>query len=255
MGLFSFGSKKKVIQFPIGELLKTDIHSHILPGIDDGSPDVQTSLVLMRGLAEMGYQTLIGTPHVMADLHRNDQETIRAAYEQLQQAVNEDPTLPKLHYAAEFMMDEGFGQLVRQEALIPLGTEKHLLVETPYLHRPLNLESYIFEVRAAGFTPILAHPERYHYLFNKPIDYERLKELGCLFQVNLLSLMGYYGKSEKDAACWLIETGMVDFLGTDLHHERHLARLQRFTVDQRLVKFLENGTFRNQQLVATAVVS
>lgn len=255
MGLFSFGSKKKVIQFPIGELLKTDIHSHILPGIDDGSPDVQTSLALMRGLADMGYQTVIGTPHVMADLHRNDRETIRTAYEQLQQAVNEDPTLPKLHYAAEFMMDEGFGQLVRQESLIPLGTERHLLVETPYLHRPLNLESYIFEVRAAGFTPILAHPERYHYLFNKPIDYERLKELGCLFQVNLLSLMGYYGKSEKDAASWLIETGMVDFLGTDLHHERHLARLRRFAIDQRLVKYLENGTFRNQQLVATAVVS
>src|SRR5690606_17753754 len=134
-------------------------------------------------------------------------ETIRTAYEQLQRAVNEDPKLPKLHYAAEFMMDEGFGQLVRQEALIPLGTEKHLLVETPYLHRPLNLESYIFEVRAAGFTPILAHPDRYHYLVNKPISYERLTELGCLFQVNLLSLLDYYVKSEKDAACWLIETG------------------------------------------------
>src|SRR5690606_25528229 len=154
-------------------------------------------------------------------IHRNDRHTIQAAYEQLKQTVEADPTLPKLYFAAEFMMDEGFGDLVKRESLIPLDGDKHLLVETPYLHRPLNLESYIFEVRAAGYTPILAHPERYHYLFDRPMEYERLKELGCLFQVNLLSLMGYYGKSEKEAATWLIETGLVDLFGTDLHSERH----------------------------------
>lgn len=255
MGIFSFGSKKKRVQFPIGELLKTDMHSHILPGVDDGSPDVATSLQLMRGLAQMGYDTLIATPHVMADIHRNDKHTIQQAYDQLRQAADEDPSLPKLRFAAEFMMDEGFGQLVQQDALIPLADDRYLLVETPYLHRPLNLESYIFNLRAVGYTPVLAHPERYHYLFDKPAEYERLKELGCLFQVNLLSLMGYYGKAEKEAGTWLLEAGLVDLLGTDLHHEKHLQRLLNFTVDQRLVKPLENGTFLNRQLIATATVN
>src|SRR5690606_1425937 len=199
MGIFSFGSKKKRVQFPIGELLKTDMHSHILPGVDDGSPDVATSIALMHGLAQMGYETVIATPHVMADIHRNDRHTIQHAYEQLKHAAEAEPALPKLRFAAEFMMDEGFGQLIKQDALIPLSGDQFLLVETPYLHRPLNLESYIFNLRAVGYTPVLAHPERYHYLFNKPAEYERLKELGCLFQVNLLSLIGYYGKSEKDA--------------------------------------------------------
>lgn len=248
MGFFSFGSKKKQVKFPIGELLKTDMHSHILPGIDDGSPDLEASLVLMRGLADIGYDTLIATPHVMNDIHRNNKTTILAAYEQLQQAVNEDSQLPTLHYAAEFMMDEGFGQLIKQEALIPLGTGKHLLVETPYLHRPLNLEGYIFDLLTAGYTPVLAHPERYHYLFDKPHEFERLKERGCLFQVNLLSLVGYYGKAEKVTGTWLIEAGLVDFLGTDLHHEKHLERLANFTVDQRLVKALESGQFLNRSL-------
>ncbi len=255
MGIFLFGSKKKLVQFPIGELLKTDMHSHILPGVDDGSPDVATSLQLMRGLADMGYDTLIATPHIMADIHRNDKHTIQHAYEQLKQAAETDPTLPKVRFAAEFMMDEGFGHLVKQDALIPLAGDQYLLVETPYLHRPLNLESYIFNLRAIGYTPVLAHPERYHYLFDKPEEYERLKELGCLFQVNLLSLMGYYGKSEKYAAEWLLEEGLVDLLGTDLHHERHLKRLLNFTVDQKLVKVLENGSFLNRQLIATAAVN
>jgi len=209
----------------------------------------------MRGLGQMGYDTLIATPHVMADIHRNDRHTIQQAYEQLRQATDEDPSLPNLRFAAEFMMDEGFGQLVKHDALIPLADDQYLLVETPYLHRPLNLESYIFTLRAVGYIPVLAHPERYHYLFDKPAEYERLKELGCLFQVNLLSLMGYYGKLEKEAATWLLESGLVDLLGTDLHHEKHLKRLLNFTVDQRLVKPLENGVFLNHQLIATAAVN
>src|SRR5690606_12407912 len=104
MGLFSFVSKKKLVQFPIGELLKADMHSHILPGIDDGSPDVETSLTLMRGLRQMGYERLIATPHVMADLYRNDRQTIQRAYERLKEAAELDPTLPTLHFAGEFMM-------------------------------------------------------------------------------------------------------------------------------------------------------
>src|SRR5690606_36123990 len=122
---------------------------------------------LMRGLGQMGYDTLIATPHVMADIHRNDRHTIQQAYEQLRQATDEDPSLPNLRFAAEFMMDEGFGQLVKHDALIPLADDQYLLVETPYLHRPLNLESYIFTLRAVGYIPVLAHPERYHYLFDK----------------------------------------------------------------------------------------
>ncbi|WP_257666584.1 tyrosine-protein phosphatase [Parapedobacter tibetensis] len=246
---FFFFSKKKSVQFPIGNLLKVDIHSHILPGIDDGAPNEQTSLTLILGLAEMGFETLIGTPHVMADIHTNTRDTIQAAYMKLQAHLLAHPGLPKLHYAAEYMMDEGLAPLIKQQGLLTYGATQYVLVETPYLYRPLNLETYLFQLLTAGYTPILAHPERYHYLTGNPKEYEKLKALGFAFQVNLLSLVGYYGKQEKQAATWLLQAGLVDFLGTDLHHERHLRHLRKFTVEQQVVNALESGNFRNEQLL------
>src|SRR5690606_32528592 len=163
MSLFLF-SKKREVAFPIGTYLKADIHSHVLPGIDDGAADVATSLELLRGLHTLGFETVVGTPHVMVDLHRNTPETIQGAFTQLEAATSGRTDVPTLYYAAEHMLDEGFPTLLSEHRILPYGNTSYVLVETPYLHRPLNLEHLSFQLSTAGYRPILAHPERYHYL-------------------------------------------------------------------------------------------
>src|SRR5690606_21837034 len=175
-----------------------------LPGIADGAADVAASLRLLHGSPDIGFETAIGTPHIRVDLHRNTRQTIQGAFTQLEAAASGRNRLPTLYYAAEHMMDEGFAGLLKSNQLIPYGNTSYVLVETPYLHRPLNLEHLSFQLATAGYKPILAHPERYHYLFNKPAEYEKLKELDFAFQLNALSLRGYYGKAEKEAAQWLV---------------------------------------------------
>lgn len=244
--MFSFLRKKDNIAFPIGELLEVDMHSHVLPGIDDGAPDVDTALHLVQGLSQIGFRAAIATPHVTADSYPNTPGTISDAHRQLQ--ATQDAATPVIRFAAEYMLDEGIRPLIADRALLTLGDTDYVLVETPFLHRPQQLERWIFELQTAGYRPVLAHPERYHYLFKKPVDYADLKERGCAFQVNLLSLVGYYGKPEKAAAHWLLAADMIDFLGTDLHHDRHLQNLLSFSTDQRTVKILESKTFLNSTL-------
>lgn len=250
MSLFFF-SKKREISFPIGRYLRVDIHSHILPGIDDGAADVATSLRLLQGMHVLGFETVIGTPHVMVDLHRNTRQTIQNALVKLEAAASEHGRLPALYYAAEHMMDEGFAALLKENRIVPYGSSSYVLVETPYLHRPLNLEHLSFQLATAGYKPILAHPERYHYLFNKPAEYEKLKELGFAFQLNALSLRGYYGKPEKEAAEWLIAQQFVDYIATDLHHDRHMKYLKNYLLPQKVADQLSNLTIHNEELVGT----
>lgn len=244
--MFSFFNGKEKVVFPIGELLEVDIHSHILPGVDDGSPDTATSARLVAGLADVGFHSLITTPHITADLYPNDRHTIQEAYDRL--AHTEGGGAPEIRFAAEYMLDEGFGQIIADRDLLPLGQSDYVLVETSFLHRPLGVDAHIFDLQNAAYKPVLAHPERYHYLFGKPADYEELKTRGCLFQVNILSLIGYYGKKEQEAARWLLDADMVDFLGSDLHHDRHLQHLLNFKVSQKLAKTLESRTFLNNTI-------
>lgn len=250
MSLFFF-SKKREIAFPIGRYLRVDIHSHILPGIDDGAADVATSLRLLQGMRDIGFETVIGTPHIMVDLHRNTRQTIQSAFAKLEAVASGRDRLPTLYYAAEHMMDEGFAALLKGNQLIPYGNASYVLVETPYLHRPLNLEPLAFQLATSGYKAILAHPERYHYLFNKPAEYEKLKELGFAFQLNALSLRGYYGKPEKEAAQWLVSQGLVDYIATDIHHERHMKHLKNYLLPQKVADQLANTIIHNENLVAS----
>lgn len=241
--MFSFLHKKNKVAFPIGEFLEVDMHSHILPGIDDGAPDTDTSKRLLAGLAALRYRAMIATPHVTAHSYPNTPCSIGAAHRQLQTV--QDLAIPDIRFAAEYMLDECIGQLIADRALLTLGGSDYVLVETAFLLRPLGADAQLFDLQHAGYRPVLAHPERYHYLFKKPADYAAFKERGCLFQVNLLSFLGYYGQQERAAANWLLEADMIDFLGTDLHHDRHLHYLSNFKIDHKLTKALESRTFLN----------
>ncbi|HUR09935.1 MAG TPA: CpsB/CapC family capsule biosynthesis tyrosine phosphatase [Flavitalea sp.] len=204
----------------------TDMHSHLLPGIDDGAPDPAMSIELMRGLHSLGYRQLITTPHIMSDMYRNDRASIAAALSVLQRE-SETAGLISPAAAAEYFMDDYFDLLVEENVPLMTLRDNWVLVEFSFVGAPANLKQKIFNLQIKGYQPVIAHPERYIYFFNNKKWYEELKDAGCLFQVNLLSLAGYYGKVPNDLAQYLIKKKYVDLLGTDLHHLRHLQVLQQ----------------------------
>ena len=217
-----FSPKKKTAAYPGFTWLSRDIHSHLLPGIDDGSPDIETSLQLLRSLQEAGIKEFICTPHVIGDLYRNTPETINNALEKLQRAARQNGLTVELSAAAEYMLDDHFMTLLRSKEPLLKLTKNYILTELSYSTAPEKLEEISFEISVNNYQPLMAHPERYPYYHKNYEAYARLKELGFLLQVNLLSLTGYYGKTVAKAAKYILDNNLADFVGTDLHHFRHL---------------------------------
>jgi protein-tyrosine phosphatase len=216
--------KKKV--YPKTDLspLGCDMHSHLLPDIDDGSPDVETSSILIQGLADLGYKKLITTPHIMWDVYKNNPQTIGSAYHELEKGP-EKPALP-LDTAAEYYLDDYFDRLLDSKTPLLTLKGKWVLVEFSFVTVPVNLKQTLFNLQISGYQPVLAHPERYLYFADNKKMYDELRDAGCFFQINLLSLNGYYGRGPQELAEYLIKKKYVDLLGTDLHHERHLNALR-----------------------------
>jgi protein-tyrosine phosphatase len=205
--------------------MATDIHCHLLPGIDDGSPSVETSIELLEALIAVGITKFICTPHIIGDLYRNTPQTINSALAVLRKACRDRNMNVELSAAAEYMMDDYFMDLLRKKEPLLTLTKNYVLTELSYATAPGNLEKVAFELNINGYQPLMAHPERYFYYHKNYSAYHRMKELGFLLQVNLLSITGYYGKAAAKAAKYIIENNLHDFIGTDLHHFNHLNAL------------------------------
>lgn len=245
--MFSIFKKNKKINVDFSAFLNQDMHSHILPGIDDGSPDTDTSIVLIRGMMDAGIKNFIGTPHIMADIHRNTRATITDAYNRLQQALTENNMDVNVKFAAEYMIDEGFSNHLKQGDLLTIFDNK-ILIETPFYHEPLDIEEVLFNIETAGYKAILAHPERYHFIDEKLKVLDKYLDRDIALQLNILSLSGYYGSREKEIANKLLDAGLYRFVGSDLHHNRHLNRIATMILDRKVVDKLENLAWENQQI-------
>ena len=214
--------------------LEVDMHSHLLPGLDDGAETIEHSLELLQALRALGYRKLVMTPHIMGDFYKNTPEGIRAALQLLREAAAVAGLGDvELECAAEYYLDEFLGRkLVDGTEMLTFGGDKrYLLFETSYMNEPLNLFDIIFELKAQGYTPVLAHPERYTYFYGRFAEIEKLRrDYGVLLQVNLNSLAGYYSPAAKKVAEQLTDGGLVDFVGTDTHHLRHTDTLLRRTL-------------------------
>jgi tyrosine-protein phosphatase YwqE len=244
--MFSIFKKKS---YPKTDLsaLGCDMHSHLLPGIDDGSPDTDTSFYLIDGLTDLGYKKLITTPHIMWDLFRNDSATIASAYDTLQDGGQ---STSLLHTAAEYYLDDHFDDFLATNTPLLTLKKNWVLVEFSFVTVPVNLKQTLFNLQINGYQPILAHPERYLYIADDKKKYDELREAGCLFQLNLLSLTGYYGKGPEELAEYLIKKKYIDLLGTDLHHDRHLQALRSSGQLNDQVKFLlDTGKILNPTLL------
>lgn len=218
MSLFSFLSKKSE---PAKLPVKTDIHCHILPGVDDGSPDVETSVALVERQRSWGIERIIATPHITEASFPNSPETLDPALDELLEALKRRGIDIPVSRSSENRIDDYFREQLKGGFITPFPNN-YVLVENSFIQEPWQLDKFLFDMKIQGYRPILAHPERYFYYFEEhPERYDQLHRAGTLFQINVLSLAGGYSKREKRTAEKLIEKGYVDFLGTDLHNFRH----------------------------------
>ena len=216
-----FSSSKKAADPEFVNPITTELHSHLIPGIDDGVQSLEESLAVLRYLAEKGYKKVITTPHIMGDFYKNGPENILPGLELLRTAIKEEQIDLQLEAAAEYMIDDAFEQKIKSGELLTFGN-RHVLIELPFTEEPPHFKSALFELRVNGYRPVLAHPERYAFMAHKTDKYEELFQQGILFQVNLFSLVGYYSPQVRKTAEFLINNKMVNMVGSDCHGPRHL---------------------------------
>jgi protein-tyrosine phosphatase len=217
-----------------------DMHSHLIPGIDDGSKSMEESLDLIRKYAALGFRKLITTPHIMSDAYRNTPEIILSGLDKLRTAVKNESINMELEAAAEYYFDEGFVKYIKEKNLLPISN-KYLLFEVSYMNAPDNINQVIFDIQIAGYVPILAHPERYPFWYNDFERYHKLKESGAMLQLNTNSLSGYYGPDAKKIAERMIDENLIDFVGSDMHGMRHMDALNRALREKHLWKLAARG--------------
>jgi protein-tyrosine phosphatase len=246
--MFDFFKKKRnalpLLDFSV---IGTDMHSHFIPAIDDGSDSLETSILLIKGLVELGYKHIITTPHVMSDHYENSSETILNGLKIVQEQLHLEGVSVSLHAAAEYYMDEYFLNLLNTQPLLTLW-DNHILVEMGFFSPPRGWESYFFKMGLKGYKPILAHPERYSYFHKSYVEYAEIREKGVELQVNLLSLVGYYGESVQKTALRLIDDKLIDYIGTDTHHVRHLETVKTKLNSPEIQKILNNYPFKNKEI-------
>ncbi|HEY0356231.1 MAG TPA: CpsB/CapC family capsule biosynthesis tyrosine phosphatase [Flavisolibacter sp.] len=209
--------------------LHTDMHSHLVPGIDDGSPDIASSVALIRGMSELGYKKIITTPHIYWEFYPNTPDKIGTGMEEVRKAVMAEGIEVELHAAAEYFMDDHFEQLLQAKAPLLTLSRNFLLVEYSMVTAPMDLMDILFELQMQNYQPVIAHPERYTYQGRRKESFDELKNTGCHFQLNILSLTGHYGPAVQELAEYLLKKNYYDFIGTDLHHSRHLSLIQKLS--------------------------
>lgn len=233
--MFGLFKKKKIVPEFNFSSIGTDMHSHIIPGIDDGAQTLNDSFLLAKKFKALGYHKLIATPHIMADYFRNTPDTIHRGLDALRNGLKDIGLELEVDAAAEYYLDETLEKKIRQKEVLTFGGN-YLLFELSYINAPQNLIDFIKMMQDAGYKPILAHPERYPYYYGAFENYHQIRETGCLLQMNTIALTGYYGSGAKKVAEEMVENHMVDFIGSDMHHLKHAAALE----DSLTTPFIEN---------------
>lgn len=221
--MFNFFRKKDKIKLPYS----TDVHNHILPGVDHGATDIENALDLIKEQMSMGITRFIFTPHITKSTFENTPDTIKAAYAVFKDALEQSGLDITFSVSAEYRLDEFSLNQFSNDIFIPMPQE-HILLENAFQQERIDLDEIIFDIQTKGFTPIMAHPERFHYYAAKKDRYEQLHNAGALFQVNLMSFAGYFGRTARSNAEWLLENNLIDFLGSDMHNMQHANIIKEY---------------------------
>ncbi|PKP04121.1 MAG: capsular biosynthesis protein [Bacteroidetes bacterium HGW-Bacteroidetes-6] len=239
-----FGTKPKT-DFSV---LQTDVHSHFLPGLDDGCKTFEESIRLLKSMHEAGFRNIVCTPHIQAVHYQNSRETIMPVFEQLQLLVEKEIPGLSLSVAAEYLLDDGFEKHL-ENGLMTFGKENYVLTELSYFTPYPRYRNLLQQIQMKGFKPILAHPERYGYWAKHDEPIEELHGAGILLQVNIPSLTDYYGSTIRKRAFGLVEKGLVSLAGSDIHNANYLNSVLGGLQQRSLSKILEQNRFANCELM------
>ncbi|MFY0599349.1 MAG: capsular biosynthesis protein [Cyclobacteriaceae bacterium] len=219
--MFDWLSGKKTASLTI------DIHSHLIPHIDDGVKSLDESITILQTFEELGFTKVITTPHIYPEVYPNEERTILEKFSILKEEAESRGITLKLECAAEYFLDTTFLERVKKgEDILSFG-DKYVLFETSFYAKPLIIDEAVFHLKSRGFKPVMAHPERYQYLENDFGWLKTQRENGVKMQVNLPSLVGAYGKIPKRNATKLLDNSMVDFLGSDIHRPSQISVLKK----------------------------
>jgi len=227
--------------------IRCDLHSHLLPGVDDGVKSTEEALDLITELALLGYRKLIITPHIMSHRFPNTKADLLNKFAHLKQIVETQHLPIELELGAEYFFDAHFLELIERNELLTFS-DRFILFELPYHAKPLHLDIGIAKLIDNGYRPVMAHPERYLYYHSNFKAYEQLKAQGVFLQLNLNSLVGYYSRPVQKIAVKLYKKGLIDFLGSDLHGQRHLEALKRVFEDNVYCKYFSKNAILNGML-------
>ena len=245
--MLSFFKPKTVLKDLIPDYY-IDIHSHVLPGIDDGAKTIDDAVFLISEMQKMGFSQLIATPHTFSGFWDNTKVGIEKKLVDTKVELEENNILVSLRVASEYLLDDHFVSLCEKKEILTIK-DNYVLVEMSYLNPPIHLFDIIFDLQVAGYIPVLAHPERYGFYHKNFDDYKKLKNAGCLFQLNLLSTVGYYGKNCTEAAQKLLQNDLIDFVGSDIHHKKHIESFDNKVLIKDLAPIREaierNQVFKN----------
>lgn len=248
MGLFNLFKKDTRLKTPVQlSQLGCDVHSHLIPNIDDGSKGIDDSINMITQLVELGYTKIITTPHIMGDSYKNTPEIILGGLEKVKTALKEAKIEVEISAAAEYYLDYDFEKKLDNEKLLTFGNN-YLLFEVSYMNPPENLNNMIFKMITQGYKPVLAHPERYNFWHREFEMYESFIDKGVLLQMNINSLTGYYSMGTKKIAEQMIEKNMISFVGTDCHHTGHINLLKQVVYEKHLQLLIDSGKLLNKNL-------
>ena len=222
-----------------------DLHSHLIPGIDDGVETVAEAVIMLTKMEELGFTRVFTTPHVMWDCYRNTPEMILSGLGEVRVAAKNAGLSIEVNAAAEYFIDEHFVEMLTNGGQILTLPGNRVLVELPYSTPLMNTSETLFYIIEKGYRPVLAHPERYTYYYSDPSIYKKLADQGCELQVNILSLSNYYGENVHKMAEWLLKQGLITFLGTDAHRLQHLDLINKADKSGWLGKY----KFHNEKLL------
>lgn len=220
--IFSFLKKEQ----PLSNFIKTDIHSHLLPGIDDGAATLSESIEMIKRFSQLGYKKLIVSPHIMNDFYPNTVSSIQKALTIVKEEIKKQQINIEIEAIAEYYIDEHFARAVLNNQEL-LYIKKYILIETGFTSMPAQFDEVIFQLFSLGYKPIFAHPERYIYAQQNFKIMEAIFEKGIYFQIDIMSLTGHYSTMAKQVCERLIDHGMVHFVGSDCHHMKHLDIIEK----------------------------
>lgn len=227
MGIFSKLFKKKEVlpPFDLGRF-KSDMHSHLIPGIDDGAQDMDQTIAMLAKFESLGYKKVVTTPHIMTDSFPNNPEIILSGLEKVKNEIKKVGIEIEIEAAAEYYFDETLMPKIKNKELLTFG-DNYVLVEFAFHSPPQFLDQLFFELKTHGYRPVIAHFERYLYYLGKIDKAEKWRSEGINIQINLNSLFGQYGPEVQKQAEKLIDEGQFDFVGTDCHRIEHLMILEK----------------------------